>query len=223
MNRIIRLSKEEAASARVHCSPIGIIPKRNKPGKWRLIVDLSAPEGTSTNDGVDKEACSLSYTSVDYIAARVASMGQGTQLAKMDIKQAYRMIPVHPCDRRLLGMRWRDGVFVDKTLPFGLRSAPLIFTAVADALQWAMEERGVTFTEHYIDDFITLGAPDSDECARNVQLMLQTCGDAGVPVEDSKSEGPTSSLTFLGIEVDSVAMVLRLPADKLTQLQLFLK
>lgn len=222
LNRIIRLSAEESTGARVHCSPIGIIPKRNKPGKWRLIVDLSSPEGASTNDGVDKEACSLSYTSVDYIAARVASMGQGTELAKMDIRQAYRMIPVHPCDRHLLGMRWREEVFVDKTLPFGLRSAPIIFTAVADALQWAMEERGVTFAEHYIDDFITVGAPGSDECTRNVQLMLQTCESAGVPVEESKSEGPASSLTFLGIEIDSVAMELRLPADKLTQLQTLL-
>lgn len=81
----------------------------------------------------------------------------------------------------------------------------------------------VTFTEHYINDFITLGALDSDECARNIQLMLQACDVAGAPVDESKSEGPTSSLTFLRIEIDSVALVLRLPADKLTQLQLFLK
>ena len=108
-------------------------------------------------------------------------------------------------------MCWRDEVFVDKTLPFGLRSAPIIFTVVADALQWVMEERGVTFAEHYIDDFITLGAPGSGECSRNVQLMLQTCESAGVPVEASKSEGPASSLTFLGVEIDSMAMELRLP------------
>lgn len=101
------LSQEKAASARVHCSPIGIIPKRNK---WWLIVDLSVPDGASTNDGVNKEACSLSYTSVDYTAVSVVPMGQNTQLAKMDIKQAYRMIPVHPCNCHLLGMRWRDGV-----------------------------------------------------------------------------------------------------------------
>ena len=37
-----------------HASPIGIIPKKHKPGKWRLIVDLSAPEGHSVNDGIEK-------------------------------------------------------------------------------------------------------------------------------------------------------------------------
>ena len=36
-------SVEEAAAMGVHCSPFGVIPKRGKPGKWRLILDLSAP------------------------------------------------------------------------------------------------------------------------------------------------------------------------------------
>ena len=223
LNRLVRLSGAEATKAGVHCSPIGIIPKKNKPGKWRLIVDLSAPEGASINDGVDKEACSLSYTSVDRIARRVARLGRGTELAKMDVKQAYRMIPVHPSDRRLLGMQWREVIYVDKALPFGLGSAPILFSAVADALQWMMQARGVAFVDHYIDDFITLGAPRSEECAKNMQTMLQVCREAGVPFEESKSEGPSSVLTFLGIEIDSLAMKLRLPADKLSQLQSLLR
>ena len=142
-NRLVKLSKSEATAIDVHCSPIGVIPKKNKPGKWRLIVDLSSPEGASVNDGVDKEMCSLSYTSVDVIAKKVAALGKGALIAKMDIKQAYRMAPVHPEDRILLGMQWENSVFVDKTLPFSLRSAPLIFSAVADALQYMMQRRGL--------------------------------------------------------------------------------
>ena len=30
---------------RVHCSPFGVIPKKGKPNRWRLIVNLSAPDG----------------------------------------------------------------------------------------------------------------------------------------------------------------------------------
>ena len=48
---------------------------------------------------------------------------------------------------------------MDGCLPFGLRSAPLLFTAVEDALQWVMEARGVAWLGHYIDDFITVGPP----------------------------------------------------------------
>ena len=106
LNRLVKLSEKEAEEIGIHCSPIGIIPKKNKPGKWRLIVDLSSPEGGSVNDGVDKEMSSVSYTSVDVIASKVLALGQGAMLAKMDIKQAYRIIPTHPEDRRLLGMRW---------------------------------------------------------------------------------------------------------------------
>ena len=42
----------------VHMSPLGIIPKKSKPGKWRLIVDLSSPCGTSINDGIDTDRSS---------------------------------------------------------------------------------------------------------------------------------------------------------------------
>ena len=84
-------------------SPFGVIPK-SQPGKWRLIVDLSSPEGRSVNDGISPEWCSLSYISVDEVAAVVVQLGRGAQLAKLDIQSAYRIIPVHPCDRHLLGM-----------------------------------------------------------------------------------------------------------------------
>ena len=48
-------------------------------------------------------------------------------LAKMDIEGAYRIIPVHPEDRGLLGVKWKRALFFDECLPFGLRSAPQIF------------------------------------------------------------------------------------------------
>ena len=43
----------------VHLSRFGVIPKSNRPGKWRLIVDLSHPEGKSVNDGISPDLCSL--------------------------------------------------------------------------------------------------------------------------------------------------------------------
>ena len=52
------------------------------------------------------------------------------------VKEAYRMIPVHPHDQHLLRVRWNDSYYVDRILPFRLHSALKIFSAVADALQW---------------------------------------------------------------------------------------
>ena len=71
---------------------------------------------------------------MDEIALAVKKHGVGSMLAKFDLKSAYRNVPVHPDDRHFLGMEWKGDVFVDTVLPFGLRSAPIIFSAVAEAL-----------------------------------------------------------------------------------------
>lgn len=94
------------------------------------------------NDGINKELCSLSYMSIDDVAARVVRLGRGALMAKFDLKSAYRNIPVHPDDRCLLGMLWEDKLFVDRALPFGLRSAPMIFNAVAEALVYMIKQEG---------------------------------------------------------------------------------
>ena len=78
---------------------------------------------------------------------------------------------------------------------------------------------GVRWVAHYIDDFITMGALGSEECASNSLLMHMACDQMGLPVEPDKDEGPASTLSFLGIELDSVAMEIRLPPEKLTRLR----
>ena len=52
-------------------------------------------------------------------------------MAKFDVEAAYRNIPVHPSDRVLLGIKWRGKYYVDLAVPFGLRSAPYLFSLVA--------------------------------------------------------------------------------------------
>lgn len=84
--------------SKVHLNWIGLLPKGLNSGKWRLITDMSFPTGESVNNGIDPRLCSLEYTSVDKVAKAVSLMGRGTLLAKVDIRSAYRLIPVHPSD-----------------------------------------------------------------------------------------------------------------------------
>ena len=105
----------------VQISPFGVIEKKD-PGKWRLILDLSSPEGFSVNEGITPNLCSLSYISIHDIANIIVKLGPRTRLAKVDIKSAYRMVPIHPEDCHLLGMKWEKMVYVNAALPFGLRS-----------------------------------------------------------------------------------------------------
>ena len=199
----------------VHVSRFGVIPKPHQPGKWRLIVDLSHPKGASVNDGIDPALCSLTYTSVDEAVERAVSKGQGALLAKIDIASAYRIIPVHPQDRPLLGMAWRRQWLVDTVLPFGLRSAPKIFSAVADALLWILYQAGVDSALHYLDDFLFIGEPESRECADALRTAEEVCAWLGIPLAWEKREGPECVLGFLGVELDTNRMELRLPREKL--------
>ena len=102
-------------------------------------MDLSYPSGKSVNDFISPDICSLHYPSVDDAVDLVLALGQYTQLVKIDLKSAYRILPIHPVDRQLLGIRWQGHVYVDQCLPFGLRSAPKIFTAFADVLAWVLQ------------------------------------------------------------------------------------
>ena len=202
----------------LHTNRFGVIPKKHQPGKWRLITDLSFPEGASVNDAIDSSLCSLVYTSVEHVAEVALKLGPGSLLAKIDIKSAYRLIPVHPLDRHMLGMQWEGLAYVDGMLPFGLRSAPKIFNAVADALEWCIAKQGVTHIFHYLDDFLVMGPPQSDACKANLHTLQTVCARLGVPLAPEKQEGPTTTLTFLGIVIDTVRGELRLPADKLQRL-----
>ena len=199
----------------LHINRFGVIPKSGKPGKWRLIVDLSHPEGRSVNSGIDPQLCSLSYVRLDQVVEQLLTLGPGTQLAKLDIKSAYRIVPVHPEDRMLLGMQWQGEVYVDAALPFGLRSAPKIFNSLADALAWILNHHGVEHLWHYLDDFLTCGKPGTDECLGSLQTMVEICRNLGVPLAIEKLEGPATCLTFLGIVIDTILQELRLPEDKL--------
>ena len=107
---------------------------------------------------------------------------------------------------------------MDTALPFWLRSAPKIFLAISDVLAWILQARGVTRQLHYLDDFLLLGPLNSQACALALQQTLQVCQELGVPVAVHKTEGPSSQLTFFGIQLDSVRVELSLPPTKLARI-----
>ena len=90
----------------------GVIPKAHKPGRWRLIMDLSHPQGFSVNDGVSAADSSMVYSLVDDAAHIISSLSRNAIMAKTDISSAFRIIPVHPQDCPLFGMCWENNIYI---------------------------------------------------------------------------------------------------------------
>jgi hypothetical protein len=85
------------------------------------------------NNGIREEWCSLQYASIDHAVEMIQFVGVATSQVKVDLKDANRLVPVHPADQFL---SWQDCMYVDHSL--GLHLAPKIFTAFSDMIAWAV-------------------------------------------------------------------------------------
>ena len=102
----------------------------------------------------------------------INELGTGALLSKIDLKNAFRLIPVRQADWNLLGIHWKDKYYIDTCLPFGLRSAPFLFNQLADAIHWILHQQyGVHHLLHYLDDFLTAGPPNSNTCQLGLSLF----------------------------------------------------
>ena len=93
-----------SVSHHLQISRFGVIPKKHRADKWHLIVNLSSPVGFSVNDATSQELCSVTYISIEHAIELVQAVGWGSRLAKLDLKEAYRAVPVHPTGQCLLGV-----------------------------------------------------------------------------------------------------------------------
>ena len=193
-------------------SPMGAVPKKHsKPQKWRIINDLSWPAGQSVNDGISKEQYTCSYDSLDLAISQLKLLGPNTLMSKLDLSDAFRHILVHKNDWELLGSTWpieingetRLGYFFDMFLPFGLRSSPALFLKFVSVLRYVIEQRKAHPVWNYLDDFWTCGPEAKNTCAKNLNIMLQSCSDLGFKVNPAKTVQPTTNLLLLGIELDT--------------------
>jgi len=130
-------------------------------------------------------------------AQAVVEQGYGILMAKIDVQQAYRNVPIRPDDRWLLWMKWEGKIYIDTAIPFGLRSAPKIFTALTDAVEWMLQKRGDKFIILYLNDFLLVRGTEYTACAAQLQIVLDTFEELGLPVARNKLEGPAQQLTFL--------------------------
>ncbi|PJE78159.1 hypothetical protein CI610_02909 [invertebrate metagenome] len=196
-------------------SPIAVIPKSD--GGVRLIHDCSKPTGLAVNDYVS-ELDKQRFQSVDDAVKLVTPF---CYMAKVDLKSAYRSVPISKHSQKVTGLKWefKDGprYLVDTKLPFGSKSAPGIFHRLSQSVRRMMRRKGFKIVA-YLDDFFLCETTKS-KCLTALNTLLGLLRKLGFMISWAKVIGPTQKLTFLGIEIDSATMSTRLPDAKLLALR----
>jgi hypothetical protein len=196
-------------------SPLGVIPKAD--GGVRIIHDCSRPQGSAVNDYATHSDRQV-FQSVDDAASLLR---KGYYMAKVDLKSAYRSVPLSPRSCEVTGIKWLVNgsyqYFYDSKLPFGAKLAPGIFHRLTQAVRRMMARRGIEVVA-YLDDFF-LCEPSFTKCAKSLRILIHLLRKLGFAINWRKVVDPTQTLTFLGIELDSATMELRLSADKLFALR----
>lgn len=71
---------------------------------------------------------------------------------------------------------------------------------------------------HLLDDFLIIAA-SHEICLRQLNLFVDLCGHLGIPIAPEKTCGPATTLSFAGIELDTIQLEARLPSEKKFEVQ----
>lgn len=199
-------------------SPVCVIPKPNST-KHRMIFNLSQPRGKSVNDNIDESCIAVTYCSVadviQFITQDDDSKRRGWFMGKLDLADAYRIVPIRKTDWKFLGMRVGEEIYIDRCLPMGAASSCRTFQRISDALAWTvMTTCPVQCTIfNYLDDFLVL-ARDQDACSKVLKHFTKLCEELGFPLASQKTVWSTQVLVFLGIGINTRDHVVFIPQEK---------
>ena len=198
-------------------SALGSVPKPNSD-ELRLIHDCSMPHKKGVNSYIDIDK--LQYQTLQDATKQIK---KDYFLAKVDLRHAYRSVPVHPSNFPALGLKWRfsgDSHYTylfDRRLPFGAKSSPGIFHRLTQSIRRMMLKRGFVVVV-YLDDFLII-AESELQCQQGFDTLCELLLCLGFQLSPSKLVRPTQKLVFLGIEIDTRKLSLALPLDKLDDLK----
>ena len=106
-----------------------------------MIQHLSYPLGSSINSFIDPQLATVQYTFFDKVLGTISilyviilvllillsKLGKGTEMARMDIVSAFRLLILHLDEFVLFGFRFQDNFYFQKALPMGCSAACALF------------------------------------------------------------------------------------------------
>ena len=196
---------------------LGAVPKPD--GGIRPITDCSMPLHDSVNSHCENLIEEFKYKSVENV---LSMLNIHDYLAVVDIKAAYRALSIYPDHRSLLGLRWnldnKEIYIEDGRMCFGLRVGPMQFNKVSEFIYSILSDLYGIQIVNYLDDFIVV-ASTKEEAQWAQSMVINILRYVGFHISWAKVTPPSQVCRFLGLEIDSNEMEIRLPVDKLEKLK----
>ena len=137
---------------------------------------------------------------------------------KIDLKDAYLTVPIWKNHQKYLRFLWKGSMLEFGCLPFGLGTAPRVFTKLMKPVVGALRQRGIRLII-YLDDLLIM-TESHDQALHHAASTLNLLEGLGFIVNYQKSQLLSSQkIEFLGFLIDSNTMTLQLPGEKLQKIR----
>lgn len=138
---------------------------------------------------------------------------RGNHMATIDLKEAYYLLPIFPAHKKFLKFRFKHNYYQFTCLPFGLNTAPLIFTKIMRPVISYLRSRDLLLVA-YLDGIIHWGA-NRTQCSANVHTTIALLTYLGFLINLEKScLAPSTSCKYLGFIINSDNLTLCLTSQK---------
>lgn len=145
-----------------------------------------------------------------------------TFMSSLDLKNAYHLIPIIEQHRKYLRFCFNGKLYQYNCLPFGLSSAPLVFTKMLKPIVSLLRSRNL-MSVVYLDDFLLLGDSYTN-CENNVKNTVTLLEKLGFLINYKKSKlVPSTEIKYLGFLFNSLSMTISLPKEKIVKMTALLK
>ena len=182
-------------------SNVFLRPKSN--GKHRMIIDLS-----DLNEHITKI-----HFKMDHLDAAINMVYEDCYFTSIDLQDAYYSVPIANKHQGFLAFVWNQKFFKFGVLPFGLTSAPRVFTKLLKPVFSTLRQQGIDCLG-YIDDCLIVSA-NNDKAVQDSLAMSQLFVKLGFKINEEKSSfEPSTEITFLGYVINSVDMTVKPTATK---------
>ena len=163
-----------------------------KPDRWRPILNLKP---------LNKEFITTKKFRMETLASIIPTLSQGMWAASIDLKDAYLHIPINKDFHRFLAFRYQGIDYSFRALPFGLATAPRVFTRVTRAVVAHLRRNNIHLFA-YLDDWLILGH-SREQAIHDSQMVIQCLQDLGWIINWEKSAPvPAQVITYLGARLD---------------------